>query len=37
MKGFIAGIVFTLVAEGAAITFVIGEKIKEALTDEENS
>ncbi len=37
MRGFIAGIVFTLIVEGAAITVIVGDKIKEVLADEENS
>ena len=36
MRGFIAGIVFTLIVEGAAITVIVGDKIKEVLSDEEN-
>ena len=37
MRGFIAGIVFTLIVESAAITVIVGDKIKEVLADEENS
>ena len=36
MRGFIAGIVFTLIVEVAAITVIVGDKIKEVLSDEEN-
>ena len=36
MRGFIAGIVFTLIVEGAAITVIVDDKIKEVLSDEEN-
>ena len=37
MRGFIAGIVFTLIVEGTVITVIVGDKIKEVLSDEENS
>ena len=33
MRGFIAGIVFTLIVESAAITVIIGDKIKEAIKE----
>ena len=33
MRGFIAGIVFTLIVEGAAIIVIVGDKIKEAIEE----
>ena len=33
MRGFIAGIVFTLIVEGAAITVIVGDKINEAIEE----